>query len=124
MNNTRWRRDPGVDELVRYFDHEKKKYQYGALTTKDLRVIADEADKCRKDFEYAARNYFWIVSKYKQDILFKLWPSQELILDKLHSLKAKGRAQKLQILKARQLGCSTLVEAMTTTTAPAAQQAR
>jgi hypothetical protein len=112
MMNTRWRRDPGVDELIRYFDHEKKKYKYGSLTTKDRRVIEDESAKCRGSFEYAARNYFWIVDKFNRDILFNLWPSQELILDRMHSLKAKGRAQKLMLLKARQLGCSTLIEAM------------
>src|SRR5207245_2367666 len=55
---------------------------------------------------------FWIVDKEGNDQPFRLWESQELILDKLYKLRAKNKIQKLMVLKGRQLGCSTLIEGL------------
>ena len=100
----RWRIDPGIAEMIEYFDDPRRKYRWDVLTWKEVAAIENEIKKCRNSFEYAARNYFWITNKNRQDVNFSLWEAQELILEKLNYLKSKGRAQKLMILKARQLG--------------------
>lgn len=105
-------RDPAIAEIIKHFDQPEKVGNLGALSRKEIEVIAGETRKCRKDFNYAARNYFWIIDKKRNDKLFTLWESQELILDEIRKLRDQGRSQKLMILKARQLGCSTLIEAL------------
>lgn len=105
----RWLRDPGISEIIEYFDQPAKS-GWERLKPEELDVIFEQIKKCAQSFEYAARNYFWITDKDKRDIPFRLWESQELILAELYKLKAAGKAMKLMILKARQLGCSTLVE--------------
>lgn len=105
-------RDPAIRDLIKHFDEEGRINNLGALTRKELSVIANETRKCRQDFSYASRNYFWIIDKKRNDYLFTLWESQELILDEMRKLRDRGLAQKLIILKARQLGCSTLIEAL------------
>lgn len=122
-----WKRDPGVAAMVEYLDKDPRLLgsmsqqewallptgeKFERLSTAHRKAIIEQAALCREDFSYAARNYFWIVNKKKQDQLFSLWESQHLILEKYYELKAKGRAQKLLILKARQLGASLVVEAM------------
>lgn len=110
-----WTRDPGIDELIEYFDRrEIRAGGWERLASKpgELKVVMGEIERSRKDFSYASRNYFWITNKYREDVPFKLWPSQELLLEKVNELKAKNKPQKLIILKARQLGFSTLIEAM------------
>lgn len=111
INTKRWRRDAGIAEIVDYFDRDNKN-SIDQLNAKEVNVIVEQVARCRKDFVYAARNYFWITNKDTGDQLFSLWESQELILEEIIRLKARGRAQKLIVLKARQLGISTLVEAL------------
>ncbi len=102
---TQWKVDRAVQDLIEYFDEERRRYRWDALTSREIEVITNEVRKCRASFEYAARNYFRITDKYRREVPFRLWESQELILEKLNELRAKGRPQKLMILKARQLGC-------------------
>jgi hypothetical protein len=97
--------------LIEYFDRPNKNH-WGLLTSKEIAALEEQIRKCASDFVYAAKNYFWITTKETGDKLFSLWESQELIFEELLRLKAKGRAQKLIILKSRQLGCSTLLEAL------------
>lgn len=113
----RWRRDPGIRELIEYFNQEKfleipKEIRFRELRKRDRALIEDQAEKCRADFAYATRNFFWIVDEKKQDIPFRLLESQELLLEKAKTLHDRGRPQKLLIVKARRLGCSTLIEGM------------
>lgn len=108
----RWRRDPGVAEMIHHFDQDKFQQPGFVLTRKEREALAAEVSKCQKDFEYAARNYFWITTKEGEDKLFSLWESQQLILHKINQLRKKGKPQKLMILKGRQLGCSYLIEAL------------
>ena len=112
MAVSRWHQDIEVRQLIEHLNSEEKFERPDNLTPAEIRVILKELDRCRKDFVYAARNYFWITNKDLGDQLFTLWPSQELILEKILELKAKGRQQKLIIIKSRQLGCSTLIEAI------------
>lgn len=86
--------------------------QWEALSAAELQVVRTEAERCREDFTYAARNYFWITTKKAGDQLMTLLASQELVLQAMQDLKNSGRMQKVMILKARQLGVSTLMEAL------------
>jgi hypothetical protein len=83
------------------------------LTAKELQVVVQEIQRCKDDFSYAARNYFWIVNKEtKEDQLFKLWESQELLLNEILHMKAQGLSQRIVVIKARQLGISTVAESL------------
>lgn len=116
----KWERDPEMSELIDYFDEPRfhgpkiksDADRFELLTTKEIRIIQDIASKCRANFSYASRNFFWITNKKRGEQLFKLWESQELIYEHLLNLKAKGLAMKLILLKARQLGASTLIEGL------------
>jgi len=108
-----WRRDPGIGELIRHFDQDNKIHNWENLTNKELQAIHEQMRMCALDFRYAARNYFRIAHKHtRQEMPFQLWESQELILEELLRLKAQGKAQRLLIIKGRQLGSSTLIEAL------------
>jgi intein/homing endonuclease len=115
-------RDPGLQDIVEHFDHIPGKYKDWDQWTPEQRVSIlkkserearqEQFEQCADQFEYAARNYFWITNKSGQDQLFTLWESQALVLAKYHELKRKNKAQKIMILKGRQLGCSLLIESM------------
>lgn len=110
-----WERDPGTHELVEYFDRPEIReggWERLAGHPDEVKVVTSEIIKCRQDFAFFARNYAWIKTKDRKVKPFALWPSQELLLEKVYELKAKGKAQKILILKARQLGFSTVIEAM------------
>jgi hypothetical protein len=115
MNNgIVWRREVEVVEIIRHFDNPDKIDRWDLITDKEWKVIQKEVSKCRDDFSYAAKNYFQISTKDGEDIPFRLWESQELILEKWYWLREKypSKAQRLMILKARQLGCSTVIEGL------------
>jgi len=109
-NSNKWRRDPRVTEMIEYL----RPYQDAPekLKSQEINAIVEEIRRCRESFEYAARNYFWITNKNGEDTLFSLWDSQQLILESLRDRKRRGLPQKLLILKSRQLGCSTVLEAL------------
>jgi hypothetical protein len=110
--------DPEVRDLIDYF--ESGKFEgvtdlaefYALCNRNEIDTITAEIDAIRSDFRYAAKNYFWIVDKDGKDKLFTLWESQELICESLADMKRKGKPQKVLVIKARQLGCSLLLEAM------------
>lgn len=108
----RWSRDPHVIDMIAELDRPERINRPELLTRAELDAINREILACRDSFEYAARNYFWIVYENGMDGPFVLWESQELILERMRELAAKGRPQKVQIIKARRLGCSTLIEAL------------
>lgn len=114
-------RDPAILELIEYFD------SYGVAPSEDgteggwvrlanypneIKVIEEQIRKCREDFSWFARNYVLIVDKKSRVLPLHLNGAQELVLDRINSMRLANKAQKLLILKARQLGCSTLIEAM------------
>lgn len=119
----KWQRDPGIVELVEYFnqpdiadDPDSDTGGWSRLITKpnELKAVEEIIRKCRGDFSYFSRNFLWIVDKQRREIPFSLFESQELLLEKILALKKLNKAQKLLILKARQLGCSTLIEGLIT----------
>lgn len=112
------RQDPEVKELIEYFKsgkfakvHSRDEF-FSRCNSSEIELIKKEISCCQEDFRYAAKNYFTITDKEGIDTPFSLWESQELILDALDELKKKNRPQKLIIIKARQLGCSLLIEAI------------
>lgn len=118
---TIWKRDPGIQEMIEALDRPEllrtvenlgRDAALDLLSAKEFKAIETEYLLCQQKFEYAARNYFWIINKNRQDQLLQLRESQELILEEIKKLKDKGRAQRLMILKARQLGASTLIEGL------------
>lgn len=116
----KWERDPEMSDLIDYFDEPRfhgpkiksDADRFDLLTVREVQTIQGIIEKCRASFSYAARNFFWITTKSRGDQLFKLWESQELIYQELMRLKARGVPMKLQVLKARQLGSSTLIEGL------------
>lgn len=111
---SQWRRDPEIDDLIRYFDQDRKYQKWENITDKEFSIIIKELERIRSDFSYAARNYFMLATKEGEDIPFALWESQELILEKWYWLRDHDpdHAQRIMILKARQLGCSTVIEGL------------
>jgi hypothetical protein len=122
-----WRRDPGVSAMIEYLDKDiplkfgiaedawhsmPTDERMSLLSPQECMAIYEQGAACMNDFSYAARNYFWISTKKKVDVLMSLTEGQHLILQKFYDLRAKNRSQKILIVKARQLGCSTLIEAM------------
>ena len=122
MAATKWVRDPGISELIEYFDQvgirpdptRPLETGWARIQSKsdEIRVVEEQIRKCRADFSYTARNFYWLTNKQMEDVPFRLWESQELIYEKMRQMKERGVAQKILICKARQLGCSTLIEAM------------
>ena len=108
----KWRRDPGITEVIEWLDEPERRDKWDALTPSEFKEVQKISKRCREDFSYAARNFFWISTKDRVDKLFSLWESQELILEHLLRMKSRGIAQKVIIIKARQLGCSTLIEGL------------
>lgn len=109
---SRWIQDPGIADLVDYFNEPGRYGKWESLTTYELEEIAKQIQLCRENFTYAAKNYFRIKTKSGQEKLFSLWESQELLLELITRLREQGVPVKLLIIKARQLGCSTLIEAL------------
>ena len=108
-------RDPLVWDLLEYFkkyDHIPEDKRWQRIEEKDLTLITNELIKCQNDYRYAAQNYFWISDKSGNDRLLKLWDGQELLLQKMEDMKRRGKAQRVIVLKARQLGMSLFGNSM------------
>ena len=98
-------------EEVLYED--KNADPWDALSPSELDWITNEIGKCCADFRYAAYNYFWLgQTKEAIPTLFKLWPAQELFLSLVLNMWDEGGPAWIIIHKARQLGISTVVEAL------------
>ena len=110
-----------VREAVEHFDRKLIDMQdrypdidpWSTLDESEVSWMVDEVGKCRKDFRYAAGNYFWLgQTKLAQPSLFALWGCQEMLLDLILSLWARGEPAWVIVHKARQLGISTVVEGL------------
>lgn len=112
--------DAGVQELIEAldarmddcWDQERKRHRIELLSKKEYDAAIAELSKCQDDFSYASRNYFKIVTKKGIDISLRLNESQDLVLEVMRKIQAKGKSQRIAIIKARQLGMSTLIEAL------------
>lgn len=80
------------------------------LTAEEIRWIRNERAICRADFLYWATRYAFIIDWQGQ--LARFYPNlaQQIILDVFSGMEAEGIAILIQVLKARQLGVTTLSE--------------
>ena len=114
MAADRWRRDPGVREVLEYFD-QPEHCAWHMLTDKEANILYDEIRKCSDPdtgFPYISRNYYRITTKDGADTLLQFKEPQELVWETVQRLRARGHGVRLLIIKARQLFCSTLIEAI------------
>lgn len=105
-------------ELDRIWDPEKRQ-RIRAPSQEEQTFITNEQLLCTLDYRYAAERYIWInADGQRLQPMSPLWESQELILQAL----AREEYQRWQthhpdgllanILKGRQLGCSTLIQSL------------
>lgn len=64
-----------------------------------------------RDFPYFCENYVYIKNKDGERVLFKLRPSQVRLWKLIERMIAEGRPVRIIVLKARQLGFSTFMQA-------------
>ena len=113
MAADRYARDPGVADIVRYFDLAEH-CAWHLLSDKEAKVLHEEIRKCSdpdSGFPYIAKNYYWINTKGGADTLLRFKEPQELVWETIRLLRLRGRGVKLLIIKARQLYTSTLIAA-------------
>tara|TARA_R110000868_G_scaffold58624_2_gene180832 strand:+ start:4361 stop:6709 length:2349 start_codon:yes stop_codon:yes gene_type:complete len=116
----KWERDPELNDLIAYFNEDRfftKKMKtdqdrFRLLNAKEIEAIVTIATRCKEDFTYAARNFFYITTEKREEQLLVLKESQMLIYEHMMRLKARGLPMKIMLIKARRLGASTLCEAM------------
>lgn len=82
------------------------------LTPEELVWIEKEKTLCTLSFRYWARNYAYILDTGNRKVKFIPNLSQNYILDLCGEMEEEGIAIMLMLLKARQLGMSTLSELM------------
>ena len=91
--------DPNTDKPARPF------------TPSEQRWVTNETLICSVDFLYFATRYGRILPWYGGDYIpFELNIAQKIILDVWSDLERKGQSITLAILKARQLGLTTLAQ--------------
>jgi DNA-directed RNA polymerase subunit RPC12/RpoP len=105
-----------MDELlVRILEEDEEANPFEALTTAEEALIAQELAKCKRDFAYAAGNYFWLSqTKTAEKMLFDIdqMPAQEILLSLIFDFWKKGLPARIMVHKARQLGISTVCEGL------------
>lgn len=83
------------------------------LTPDEIQFIENERALCSIDFLYWAERYLWIAHVIsKKLILFSINAAQKIMLSILGGLEKRRLPLVIQSLKARQLGVSTLYEAL------------
>ncbi len=124
-----------IDPAFRFIDHpiddvdtwvENLNNLYDPLTEAPRRPLKDqekafirhEIYHCKADFRYWVTRYAWIKTKSSTLERVRIWESQELVLERVANAEYSAIVEKngdgivLAVLKARQLGCSTLTECM------------
>jgi len=112
---------PEVSELVEYFDalalrvhaEDQDANPWEALTSAEISLLQDQIQKCRDDFRYACGNYFWLSQTEAADRqLIDLLDAQEILLELVLHFWRMGKPARIMVHKARQLGISTVSEAL------------
>src|SRR5579872_1517596 len=96
--------DPGPDQVPTAFNN---------LGKSESEFVDEEIEKCANDARYYLENYH--VIKPEDDAphtLYPFWDSQEIFYAEIVSMQAAGKQVKVIILKARQLGISTLTQGL------------
>lgn len=112
------RKDPNLQEALNLLDARFEEAEgdidvaYSQLSAFELNFIDEEIMKCL-DFRYYAENYHIVNSKHEGfKTLYPFWDSQEIFYAKIIEIQSAGRPVKIIVLKARQLGLSTINEAL------------
>ena len=118
-----WRPEPhSIDEVelwskrlreVFEIDAKGNIFQTRALSKVERRFIATERANCAASCHYFLTRYYWIKAK-SRILRFAFRQGQWILWKMLQELDAAGVSKLLQILKARQLGISTLAEGIMT----------
>lgn len=109
--------DGWVARLADAYDPEKEVLRR-ALTVDEVAFIRHEIHRCKADARYALTRYFWIKTKGQELVRFAFMESQEIIFARIAERELAavrgetGDGILLAILKARQLGASTLTEGL------------
>jgi hypothetical protein len=110
----RFGRDPGVQEVLQYFD-QPEHCAWHLLTDSEAKVLHEEIARCADPvtgYPYCARNYYWITTKDGSDTLLRFKDTQEMVWETILTLRIRGRAVKILIIKARQLYISSFCEGL------------
>lgn len=118
-NNLIPRKDPMLNEALDILEMHFKRSRYdyaeafATLTKDENEFINDELTRCATDSRYYLENYH-IVKTEDQGFrtLYPMWDSQELFLQEIRELIGTNRPVKVLVLKARQLGLSTISEGL------------
>src|SRR5271170_1494780 len=112
------RKDPNLQEALDLLDSRFVEAEgdpdvaYSLLTSFELNFIDEEIVECI-NFRYYAENYHIVNSKHQGfKTLYPFWDSQEIFYDKILEIQAENKPVKIICLKARQLGLSTVNEAL------------
>lgn len=85
---------------------------FSKLDHHEIAFIEEELQKCL-NFRYYAENYHAIGSEAEGlKTLYPFWDSQEIFYEHVHELQRQNLPVKILVLKARQLGLSTICEAL------------
>lgn len=100
-------------EEVFELDSKGNIFQTRSLSKTEARFIANERAMCAASCHYFLTRYYWIKAK-NRIIRFSFRQGQWILWQMLCELDRQGVSKMLQILKARQLGISTLAEGIGT----------
>jgi hypothetical protein len=117
--STTARKDPYLEEAITLLDMHLDsadgdvELARSRLGSTEIAFIKDEVERCL-DFRYYAENFHCIKSEDEGfKTLYPFWDSQEIFYEKLlKSREELGGAVRIVVLKARQLGMSSLSEAI------------
>ena len=84
------------------------------LTEEEKQFISNELLMSKISFPYYASRYVWVRRDKGGDVRFHFWESQELMLRALSAIEEASKPMLIINLKARQVGSSTLSEAILT----------
>lgn len=113
------RRDPLVNEAIDILDRhfKRSKYDYAVafntLGHIEDEFITNELRKCKLDPRYYLENYHVIQTEDSGfTTLYPFWDSQEIFYNEIMDMVEAGTPVKVIVLKARQLGLSTISEGL------------
>jgi hypothetical protein len=113
------RRDPLINEAVEILDNHFKRNRYdyseafNTLNSDENEFIDAELAKCLANPRYYLENYHVIKTEDQGfKTLFPFWDSQEIFYNEIMDMVRAGLPVKVLVLKARQLGLSTISEGL------------
>jgi hypothetical protein len=113
------RRNQFLNEAVEHFDsflvraQGDTKVAWSLLNKPEVDFIFDEIERCCTDPRYYLENWHVVMTEQEGlKTLYPFWDSQEIFYELVCDIQGEGRPVKLVVLKARQLGSSTLSQGL------------